>query len=185
MKTMRPCILRFNIYLIVSLLLVSTSGCHGLGSLSGKGDKKKAKAAAFVELHIEDPYGTSDYTETISVLRDNPTHMTVEKDAFVDTADLASAKVVTGETGMYKLQLKFNDIGTQRIDGFTSRYRGRHIAILCKFPADRWLGALLITKPISNGIVEITPDATQEECDTIVKGLEAVIKKLKEDEPKF
>jgi hypothetical protein len=44
----------------------------------------------------------------------------------------------------------------------------------------RWLAAPIVRKRIGDGKLIFTPDATREECDTIVTGLNAVAKKVKE-----
>jgi hypothetical protein len=54
--------------------------------------------------------------------------------------------------------------------------------VFCKFGRDpRWLAAPQITKHLSAGVFTFTPDATREEAERIVTGLNNVAEKVKKD----
>ena len=44
-----------------------------------------------------------------------------------------------------------------------------------------WLAAPLIRRPIADGVLTFTPDASREEAEKIVKGLNNVTEKIKKD----
>ena len=66
--------------------------------------------------------------------------------------------------------------------GTVARYRGKHLVIFSYFDQGRWLAAPLITGKNSTGLLTFTPDATREEAERIVRGLNNVAKKLEQKE---
>lgn len=159
----------FNIYLTVALALVPATGCKSFGN------KKKNKDKALIQLHQESSTGGASDTETIPIFREHPIYVTVDKEPFLDSADVTEAKVLE-DMGSFVIQLRFNWRGQQILGGVTTANRDRRIAIYCAFSKDkqketRWLASPVITKPINNGIFTFTPDCTRAEADTIVKGL--------------
>jgi len=165
---------RFNTYFCLFLALLVAGGCET--------GKKKDYAA--IELHLEvNSDGGSD-NESITVFRSNPQTFNVEKNAFLDMADVVDAKVID-DMGGYKIQLKFNWRGTQVLGGMTAAHIGKRIGIYAVFGGNRWLAAPVITKQITDGAYTFTPDASREEADRIVRGLNAVAAALKKDEKTF
>ncbi len=173
---------RFNINLLLALALLSTGGCRMFHT--GKKDDKK-KDMALVELHLEvRPDELSD-TKTVSVNRREPFSVVVDKESFVDTGYLTGAKLLDEGTDVFSIQLKFNWSGTMRLDTTTTANRGKHIAVYCTFGTshtNRWLAAPVIRKRISDGTFTFTPDATHEEAEAIVRGLNHQAEKLQKDE---
>jgi preprotein translocase subunit SecD len=164
---------RFNIYLSATLALMATGGC-----LAHKG-KDKDKDATTITLHLEtDPDGLSDIGPE-SINRSDPIIVSVNKAPFLDGGDLDEAAVVDEPGGLYSIRLKFNWQGAATLDGVTSANPGRRIAIYCAFGDARWLAAPLIRQRISNGLLTFTPDASHEEAERIVRGLNNVAKGLK------
>ena len=164
---------RFNIYLFVALaLLVPVNGC--------KTDKKK-KNVTILELHLEASADGSGDNESVQVFRDPPISVNVDKESFLDGEDVEQAKVVD-ELGGYVIQLKFNWRGTQLLSSITAANRGKRIAVLCVFGEARWLAAPVIRKAINDGVLKFTPDASREEADRIVKGLNDVAVELKKSD---
>ena len=57
----------------------------------------------------------------------------------------------------------------------------RTFAVLCrfgpKFKEVRWLNAPYISRRISNGIFQFTPDASREETEQIILGLKHTVEK--------
>ena len=62
---------------------------------------------------------------------------------------------------------------------YTSQYKGQHIAVFSQFGDARWLAAPQITQQISDGVFVFTPDATMEESERIVRGLNNIAKEIK------
>ena len=74
--------------------------------------------------------------------------------------------------------VQFDRRGTWLLEQYTTANRGRRIAIMSQFGQVRWLAAPKISKPITDGTLVFTPDATREEADRIVRGLTNVAKKM-------
>ncbi|HZV33232.1 MAG TPA: hypothetical protein VFB72_01545 [Verrucomicrobiae bacterium] len=158
----------FNIYLTVALALALATGCQSFHK------DKKNKDKAIIQLHQESSGGGSD-TETVPIFREHPILVTVDKEPFLDSADVTDAKVLE-DMGSFVIQLRFNWRGQQILGGVTTANRDRRIAVFCAFSngkqkETRWLASPVITKPINDGIFTFTPDCTRAEADAIVKGL--------------
>ncbi len=163
---------RFNIYLAAAFALILTGGC-----LTHKGKDKKV--ATTISLHLEsDPDGLSDIGPE-SIYRSDPIVVSVNKLPFLDGGDLEEASVVDEPGGLYSIRLRFNWQGAAILASVTSANPGRRIAIYSAFGDARWLAAPLIRERISNGVLTFTPDATHEEAERIVRGLNNVAKGLK------
>jgi hypothetical protein len=164
---------RFNTYLCLMLgLLLAGGGCQsGGGHKKDALDKKDDKLATLIELHIEvDPDGVNDNGPVI-IGETGTFEVNVNKAPFLDGTDLTEAKVVDHSDGSFAIQLKFNWHGSLVLQTYTSSYINKRIAVYCVFNKKRWLAAPLVHKGISDGTFTFTPDATREEADRIVKGL--------------
>ncbi|MDB6124451.1 MAG: hypothetical protein JWQ71_3444 [Pedosphaera sp.] len=165
---------RFNIYLLALLALLTVCGCQSP-------ERKKKKEVTNIALHLETNQDGTERNEGVPIYRDKTAqfYINVEKDTFLDEGDIEEAKIVD-ELGGFAIQLKFTWRGTQLLDGVTSSNRGKRIAVFARFSKDpRWLGAPIITKHISNGTFTFTPDASREEAERIVRGINNVAKEAK------
>ena len=167
----------FNTYLLVLLLLSLVAGCQS--------PEKKAKSRlAALNVHLESR-DFADREERVSISRDHPFTITVQKSAFLTHNDVANAKVVE-VVGGFAISLQFTHAAASLLNQYSSNYPGKHLAIFCEFPSPtrkdinegRWLAAPRINRRISDGILVFTPDASREEADQIVLGLNNVAKKL-------
>ncbi len=165
-------IARFNLYLCLAAAIAFTSGC------ASSGHDKKNKEKTLVELHLEVNADGQKDNESVPIYRENPIYVNVEKEPFLDGADVDSA-VVLQELGGFVIRIKFNWRGTQILNTITSSNPGKRIAILAIFTQSRWLAAPQIRKQITDGTISFTPDATRAEADLIVKGLNNVATELK------
>jgi preprotein translocase subunit SecD len=166
---------RFNIYLCAALTLALACGCEEFHK------PKKERVVATLSLHLEqDPDGISDI-EAASIYRSAPIEISVETQPFLDTRSLDEATLVDEPGGLFSIRLKFNWEGTAILDTITSSNPGKRIAIFGDFKDKRWLASPMVRKRISNGILIFTPDATHEEAERIVQGLNDVAKQMKED----
>ena len=170
---------RFNIYLLC-LLVACASGCQ---SPEKKLAKKKEKQISTLAVHLEVIPDTMDFSRTIQVFRDKPVDVTIDKRPFLTELDVAEAKIVE-DRGGWALQIQFVRHGAWLLEQYTTTNPGKHMAIFSSFGLDkkeaRWLGAPLITKRISNGTLTFTPDATREEAQEIIFGLNHVAKEVAE-----
>lgn len=177
-KTMVIKFVRFNLYLVLVLGLVFGGGCQ-TGSDTGSSKKKKA---TLLELHMEVGSDGMKDNAPVPIGRDPSVMINVEKDAFLDNAYVSEAKVVEDSDGLFSISLHFDARGTTWLETFTTSNPGKRIAIYCDFGPKRWLASPVIHKPIRDGVLTFAPDATREEADRIVKGLNDVAKKIKKDD---
>jgi preprotein translocase subunit SecD len=176
-------LVRFNIYLCASLALLLACGCR-LFPHHDKDDKEK-KEVATVALHLEaDPDGISDIVP-VSIYRSDPIVVSVSKEPFLDSRELDEASVVDEPGGLFSIRLKFNWEGAAILDSITSSNPGRRIAVSGDFQEKRWLASPIVRQRISNGVFIFTPDATHEEAERIVRGLNNVAKEMKKGDKRM
>jgi hypothetical protein len=168
---------RFNFYLLGLLPLAMLCGCVPMKT------KPKGPVAA-LRLHLEvNPDGT-DRSLPVPVYREKPVMINVEKSPFLDERSVARAKVVD-TLGGFALQIEFDRQGSWLLEQCSTSGRGRRCAIFCQFgeaklPTSRWLAAPIFSRSITDGILVFTPDATREEAERIVTGLNNVAKQYQQ-----
>jgi hypothetical protein len=178
---------RFNIY----LLLVSAAlagGCSSTTTDPKKAEKQKEKAekklAAAMALYPEVQPQSMDFSKRVSIVRDHPFSVNIDSAPILTEANIAEARMLDATAGVV-LQIQFDHEGTWLLESFTSANPGKRLAILCQFgdkmKESRWLAAPMIPKRISNGVLTFTPDASREETEKIVAGLNNVAKKVQGD----
>ena len=162
---------RFNLYLYFLALLAPGlwSGCQSPG-----GPRKEAST---LRLHLEERGGDPSRIIQVPVYREQPIQVRVSRDPFLSEADVQKAEVVESHGG-YAIKVQFDRHGTLVLDMTTTGHAGSKIAIESQFGQARWLAAPLIAQRISDGAIEFTPDATREEAERIVRGLNAVAAEL-------
>lgn len=174
---------RFNLYLCAAFVPALVCGCK-------TEEKMREKALTSIRVHVEtnrDPMGRS---KEITVGRDNPVKLTVDKNPFLTEAQVKEAKVAD-VVGGFALEVQLDHEGTMLLEQYTRSYPGRHLAIFCQFctpPEEklnegRWLAAPRIVAHIADGRLAFTPDATREEADQIVLGLNNVAKRVQLGKP--
>ncbi len=168
----------FNTYLFLLLASVAVfqSGCK-------TAEQKKAdKEASTLHFHLEaNPDGTP-YNHTVPVYRENPIQINASRDPFLDEGDMDRASVVdVDKMGGFGIRIEFSSHGRMVLESVTVANRGQRIVIFSDFGQPRWLAAPLITKRISDGIYVFTPDATREEAERIVRGVNNVIKSIEKE----
>jgi preprotein translocase subunit SecD len=168
---------RFNIYLFVALALTLTWGCQSP-------ETKKKRELATLRLHIETNPHAMGHTEVASILREAPFDITVEKSAFLGEGNVAEAKVIN-TMGGYSISVQFNTEGRMLLEQYTSANQGRKIAVFAQWGTNmsqhRWLAAPAIYKRNASGLFVFTPDASREEADDIVLGLNNVSRKMRKN----
>ncbi len=121
---------------------------------------------------------------------------------FLTEEDISHARLVDNPDGTFEIQVTFNDHGSLLLDMNTSSNRGKHLIIFCHFPPkgwkepkdtgtdsaeppkpgqpriSGWLAAPLIQSGLSNGSLKFTPDASHDEADRIVRGLNNMVSDL-------
>ncbi len=163
----------FNIYLLAAALLaLSATGCKS------SEEKKKDKEASSLRLYLETEFDTTgDKTAVVPVFRDSPVLVRISKEPVLDEGHIIDARVAD-IVGGFIIQVKFDFRGTLVLESVTSTYRGQRLVIYSMFNEGRWLAAPKIATSIKDGTLTFTPDATREEADRIVRGLNNVAVKL-------
>jgi hypothetical protein len=169
---MLKCVMRLNTYLVVGALLVLGAGCS-------TPEKKRDKELSTLRVHLEAALDGTKLIQPVAVLG---VPVNIETSPFLSEMDVESAKVVD-ILGGFALQVQFNRHGMWTLEEYSSTARGRHFAIFSQFGLDnktaRWLAAPLIEQRITNGVLTFIPDATREEGEEIVRGLNNVAAKNK------
>ena len=169
---------RFNIYLGLLLATVLAGGCQTAA--------RKNKEISTLRLHLEvNPDGT-DRNKPVPVYRASPVMISVERTPFLHEANVTKAELVDA-TGGFAIQIQFDRQGAWLLEQYSTAHKGKRFAIFSQFGETaaqcRWLAAPLVSRNITDGLFVFTPDATREEAERIVAGLNAVAKKLEKQEP--
>jgi preprotein translocase subunit SecD len=163
---------RFNAYLVIALIALAGAGCKSL----------RKKEASTVRVHLEVTPDGTDKNGPVPVYRQNPTYVNVENSAFLTEAAVSKASVVDA-LGAFQIMLQLDRRGTWLLEQYTTAHRGRRMAIFSHFGEARWLAAPVMSKRISDGMLVFTPDATREESERIVRGLNNVAKEMQKNNP--
>jgi preprotein translocase subunit SecD len=78
---------------------------------------------------------------------------------------------VVEDRGTFFIRIQFDHIGTSLLNATTLANPGRRIAVASQFPGLRWVAAPQIQGRIADGVFTFTPDASREEAERIVRGL--------------
>jgi hypothetical protein len=169
---------RFNIYLVLALASGSICGCQTEA-------RKRDKVVAALLVHEEATPGPNSPSKQVSIFPSHPVTFTVAKEPFLTEKFVKEARVVN-VVGGFALQLQFDRQGAWLLEQYSTSKHGMRIAIFCQFcnPLEaklnegRWLAAPKMQARITDGLIVFTPDATREEAERIVLGLNNVAKKL-------
>jgi hypothetical protein len=163
----------FNIYLLL-LVLGLLPACK---TTTADG-KKRSKEISTLRLYLEVNSDGTPHNSGVAVYRGKPTMVNVNKEPILTEGDVQEAAVVEA-LGGFVIKIQFNRHGSLVLENTTTAYRGRRIAIQSQFGESRWLGAPLIASRITNGTYVFTPDASREEAERIVRGLNNVAAQIK------
>jgi preprotein translocase subunit SecD len=162
----------FNSYFVAALGLAALlAGCQSE-------QHKRNKVYSTIRLHLEMNPESTGRSSAIQVDREHPVGLTIDKVPFLNETSVEKAKLVESAGG-FSIQVQFDKEGGWLLEQYTSANRGRHMAIYSRFAmvADqnlnegRWLAAPKISTALKDGVVTFTPDATREEAEKIVLGL--------------
>lgn len=163
----------FNIYLLGAFFAIGL-GCETTST------GKRGKEASTLRLFLEANADGSPHNATASVFRQKPFVVTINREPFLTELDLDSAEVVKADAyGGFAIRAQFGRHGALLLENVTTVNRSRHLVIQSQFTESRWLAAPLITKRITDGMIVFTPDASEEEAQRIVRGLNNLIAEVK------
>lgn len=146
-------------------------------------EKEKAAAVSTLRVHLEAPAAQMDFTVRVPVNREPPVSLTVDKEPFLTEADVTEARLVE-VVGGFDLQIQFDHHGSLLLEQCTTSNPGRRFAVFSQFGTtakeSRWLAAPTIARRVTSGTITFTPDASREETERVILGLNNVAKKNKE-----
>jgi hypothetical protein len=166
---------RFNCKLLAPALLLALAGCASTG-------EQAPPTQLMVHAEAKD---NSAFTRKVTLFRTVPVNLVVEQTPLLTGDDLAAATVVD-TLGGFAIKLQFNSRGQWLLDHYSSLNLGRRVGIFTVFgekkeQTARWLAAPVMSSRAADGILLFTPDATREEAERIVAGLQPKTKKAAAD----
>ena len=165
------CARRFNLYLLLTTVLLVAAGC-----VTDKKDKK----IALLRVHIESANYVNAAGKTVTLLRDKPVNIVIEPDPILTEANIIAATLLETPGG-FAVEVKFDSSGSWMLEQYSAANPGKHLVIFGqwgdKLMNTRWLAAPIITHRVANGILSFTPDADRDEVKLLVQGLNNNAKK--------
>jgi preprotein translocase subunit SecD len=163
----------FNRILALALALSCGAGCQSDQAKKDQAKKYTKNDQASLRLYLEVNRDGTDQNEPVLIGREHAFAVNVERRAFLTEFNIEKASIVEAMGG-FSISVQFDKEGGWLLDQYTTANKGRHIAIAAEFGQMRWLAAPVITQRIQNGLLVFTPDATREEADRLVSGLNRV-----------
>lgn len=122
----------FNIYFAL-VCLVLAAGCASDKQTDERKSHKKEQST--IRLYLEGQKADRTTAGTVMVTR-NKYLYTVEREPFLNEADLVGASIVDDPSGdgSYSIQLTFNDHASMLLDMDTASNKGKHIIVFSQFP---------------------------------------------------
>jgi hypothetical protein len=157
----------FNTYLL--LLAALMSGCQ---------TNKKDKELSTFRIHVETNPDGSAQNGPVTIGRSDPFVVNVENAPFITEAHVESGSVIDG-LGGFQIMVQLNRQGTWLLEQYSLASREKRAAIFSNFGQARWLAAPKLSRRISDGVLVFTPDATREEAERIVRGINNMVKQIK------
>jgi len=148
--------------------------------LCGCQTEKKNKEVSALRVHIEVNSDNIGSSQAISVPRDDPVLVTIQKEPILTEAGIIAARVIDAHGG-FAIEIQFDESSALMLEQYTAANPGKHYTVFGqwgeKLANGRWLAAPLITHRIVGGILSFTPDMSREEAVRLVLGLNNVAKK--------
>lgn len=140
------------------------------------GSRKEKKEYSTLRLHMETHPGALG-SGKVRVLRSDPITIPIEKDPFLDEGFIRAARVMETPGG-HAIGVEFTERGSLRLQMATSTRPGRRMVIWSRWTEGRWLAAPIVVRGNDSGVLIFAPDATREECERIVHGLNNIAVRL-------
>lgn len=160
------------------LLLLAFALATGCGSTE---ERRRKKELSNIRIHVEGDT-RSDQAAGVSVFRSSPMRLNVEREPILDENNVVAATVEPDAAGGFVVRVKFDRQGSWILERATVVNRGKRLAIHGYFGEERWLAAPEIRAKNSTGSITFTPDASREEAERFVRGLNNVARKLNQRE---
>jgi hypothetical protein len=174
------CRRRFNLYLLAAAISMLALGCASWLH-------KKDDVSVF-RVHIESEGQITDKNKAVPILRAQPLMLNIGTDPILSEADVERARLLDTDGG-FAIEIHFLEAGAWRLEQYSSGYPGKHLAIFAQWSKKqedgRWLAAPILVRRMPEGMLVFTPDATREESQKIVDGLNKASKKREKNELKI
>jgi len=165
----------FNGFLALGLL-ASIAGC------STDQMSSKNKELSTFRVHLESDPGSVDRSASVTVYRSAPMSLGIDREPILDERQVRAATIVEQPIG-FAVEVQLERRGSWILERASVSHKGRHLIIFSEFgETARWLGAPEITGRNSSGKLVFTPDATREEAEKFVRGLNNMAHKIERNE---
>lgn len=199
---MRSHPIAFNILLVLTLALAShalraaedpaprntasstasapTNGSAADKSAPAKAKKpKKPKPLDRLRVHVEAKRELPERSLPAVVGRTSPMAYNVEKVPILNESHVEHA-VLVDQPGGFQVRIQFNSMGSKLLESYTAATAGRHLCVITDIDGEaRWLAAPLVRQRIADGTISFSPDASREEMERLVFGLNEMVRKEK------
>lgn len=177
---------RFNVLLaaVLSAVCLQFAGT-ALAADEGKPEtkpknsqkEKKPKLIKSIRVYVETKHDIEERSLPAVVGRSSPMKFMVEKLPILNEVHVEAAALVD-QPGGFEVRVKFNSLGARILESYTAAAAGRHLLIMTEIDKEgRWIAAPLIRKRLGDGNLTFTPDASRDEMDRLVKGLNQLVEK--------
>lgn len=140
---------------------------------------KKPKPLNKLRVHVEARRDLPERSLPALVGRNSPLPYNVEKVPILNESHVENA-VLVDQPGGFVVRIRFDSMGTKLLESYTSAAAGRHLCIITDIDGEgRWLAAPLVRHRIADGTLSFTADASREEMERLVFGLNETIRKEK------
>ncbi len=182
---------RFNSYFLWVLLALAV-GCSSPGGDKTKSSDSKStskskarKEYALFRLHLQVNADGTSFTMPVSVYRARPVTLVVNTTPVVSEVNIARAELVDDLAG-YSIMVMLDRQGALALENATTAFKDSRLVVFSQWGGEknsegRWLGAVYIDKRLSDGIFTFTPDASREEAERIVAGMNNVAERLRKN----
>jgi hypothetical protein len=169
---------RFNLHFVVLALALATA-------CSSPDERARKKQFASLRIHVEGRRNIMEQGPKAVFRSGEP--ININQNVVITDGSLASAEIVDNPGG-FALKLNFDHHGQLSLEAASIDSRGKRLAIFVAWTSgrkgiageSRWLAAPMIFQKNSSGVLVFTPDASREEAELIVRGLNNAVKKNKE-----
>lgn len=167
---MKRCIRCFNLYFVLCASL--------LAACKTTEQSKQGREASTLRVYLEVGSSAQAQQSGVPIFRKAPVMVNIDREPFLTELDVSEAAVVEAPGG-FSIRVTFNRHGALILENVSTTNKGRRAAIQSSFKETRWLAAPVLSNRISNGVLVFAPDATREEAERIVRGLNNVAAKVR------
>ena len=140
-------------------------------------EKKAEKEETIIKIYLEASSAINGDQSDVPVYRSHPMNIHIATVEVLNNMDITGASVVEVQDG-FGLRFTFDPHGARVLENLSANNQGKHLVIYAAWPEVRWLGAPVIKRRLGKGEMVFTPDATREECERIVRGINNVAKRV-------